>query len=71
VDDQGFTGGAVALRPARGVVAAQQSFSLVVKCSVWVQLINIQCSLDLSFLRGPAKINDECGKTINPKHHFF
>jgi hypothetical protein len=31
----------------------------------------VQCSLDLSFLRGPAKINDECGKMINPKHHFF
>jgi hypothetical protein len=36
-----FRRGVFALRPARGVVAAQQSCSLVVQCSVWVQLINI------------------------------
>jgi hypothetical protein len=39
-------------------------------CS-FLLLTTLQCSLDLSFLRGPAKINDEYGKTINPKHHFF
>jgi hypothetical protein len=31
----------------------------------------VQCSLDLPFFKGVEKMIDECGKTVNPKNHFF
>jgi hypothetical protein len=31
----------------------------------------LQCSLDLPFFKGPAKMVDEYGETVNPENHFF
>ena len=30
----------------------------------------VQWNLDLSFLKGMEKKNDECGKTINPENYY-
>jgi hypothetical protein len=34
-------------------------------------LLHIQCSLNLPFFKGPAKMVDEYGEMVNPENHFF
>jgi hypothetical protein len=33
--------------------------------------VYVQCSLDLLFFKGPTKMVDEYGETVNPENHFF
>jgi hypothetical protein len=35
------------------------------------QTHKVQCSLDLPFFKGPAKMVDEYGETVNPENQFF
>jgi hypothetical protein len=37
----------------------------------WFIMKQVQCSLDLLFFKGLAKMVDEYGETGNPENHFF